>query len=197
MNTPHHIPQNMPMQTHIPPPQPPTAVPIPHQASHSMPNLGASPHVAPGVGSSTQQIPPDMRSSSYPAPPPLTAAAPIVPPQGQQTTASGTVEEASEPPLKKPKLQKQPTFEDLSRSIDQQGHSINDIISRINNSQQETSGPIDNGTGTINNGDSNFDLDDFLNNNEDLIDGEVTNDDLINKVGSIEEIFDDIKDSSK
>ncbi|KAH3679349.1 hypothetical protein WICMUC_001089 [Wickerhamomyces mucosus] len=85
-------------------------------------------------------------------------------------------------PNKRPKFQSQPSYEDLSRSIDQQDNNINDIISRIN-AQQDTSNLNNN---NINN---NFDLDEFLNNNDNLIAND--DDDLLNKVGSIEEIFDD------
>ncbi|KAH3677272.1 hypothetical protein WICPIJ_008987 [Wickerhamomyces pijperi] len=171
-------------------------------------------------------------------------------------TDSANVGGGGEPPTKRPKLSKQPTFEDLSKTIDQQGHSLNDIISRINSNQQNQTPsqqqslqdflannnftPTNTGLGGIpsipnlnvsgpgssNNNipNNNFDLEDFLNSNDGLIEdlnnintgtgnnggipsGSITEDtstvndkdgeDLINKVGSIEEIFDELGSDKK
>lgn len=99
----------------------------------------------------------------------------------------------------------QPSFEDLSKTIEAQGQSINDIISRI---QQSQSGyPYDQNSSTISSGGGapvgtpGFDFDEFLNQDVLLPEGEQSqqfeeNDQEDeghgnNKVGTIREIMDD------
>ncbi len=146
-----------------------------------------------------QQIPPSMQPPAIPPQqqqfqPPQQAQfmapqpGPPLPPQQQQQY-----------PQRPAVMTHQPSFEDLSKTIEQQGQSINDIINRIQQNQPPHQNQQNTGNSSTSNSDSQpqtFDLDEFL--NQDLIqDDNNTGYVETPKIGTIREIFDDDQLSKK
>lgn len=162
-----------------------------------------------------QQYPPPQGYGQYlpsddfqQTPPSLSMQPPAIPPQQQQFQPPQQAQFMAPqpgPPLPPQQQQQypqrpavvthQPSFEDLSKTIEQQGQSINDIINRIQQNQppQSQQNQQNTGNSSTSNSDSQpqtFDLDEFL--NQDLIqDDNNTGYVETPKIGTIREIFDD------
>jgi len=126
----------------------------------------------------------------------------------QQGPSLSSSQQQQESNHSRPSMTPQPSFEDLSKTIEQQGQSINEIISRIQQNQpqqfpfdqqQQSSQQSSSQQQTVQtpNLPPSFDLDEFL--NQDLLpdDNEANLGQDDQKVGTIREIFDDVDDQGQ